>query len=189
MRSSVEWRHPISPCKTRIGLIGARRMVDQGSQVNAMTTAIKNPPSAIDADVLTLAIYDFLTAKKRPVTIDQVELRIYGLSGDWLSRKLVDEFRKRGTFPLVERYLARWRNVLRTSQRRQLEELVESGARRGLWQKSDGPRGEVIGVGAASASSLSALIREFASVKATSAPTKASDRERSSPSAPSLQAR
>lgn len=154
-----------------------------------MTTAISNPPVSVDADVLTLAIYDFLASKKRPVTIDQVELRIYGLSGDWLSRKLVDQFRKRGTFPLVERYLARWRNAQRTSQRRQLEELVENGARRGLWQKSDGPRGDVITVGAASAGALAALIREFAVVKVTSAPAKASGRERSSPNAPSLQAR
>lgn len=154
-----------------------------------MTTAIENPPRSIDADVLMLAIYDFLAAKNRPVTIDQVELRIYGLSGDWLSRKLVDEFRKRGTFPWAERYLARWRNALRTSQRRHLEALVENGARRGLWQKSDGPRGDVIAFGAASAGSLAALIREFAAAKATSAPTTASDRAQPSPSAPSLRAR
>lgn len=140
-----------------------------------MTTAIQNPAASIDADVLTLAIYDFLAAKKRPVTIDQVELRLFGLSGDWLSRKLVDQFRKHGTFPIVERYLARWRSAARTCERRRLEEIIERGVATGLWKTTPGPRGACVALGATSAGSLESLIRKFTAPSINSAREQASD--------------
>lgn len=100
------------------------------------------PLTTIDESVILFAIYDAIAARKMPPTRDQLELRLFGLSSDWLARRLSDAFERWGTFPIVERYLMRWHRPERVRDRARLYDALAAGERRGLWRAEPGARGD-----------------------------------------------
>jgi hypothetical protein len=90
------------------------------------------PTLALDDALLLVAIVEELAARQAPRSLDQIELALWGLSSDWLARKLTAEMRRHGHFALVERYLGRWRRNERSAQRTRLDALVALALDQGL---------------------------------------------------------
>lgn len=112
---------------------------------------------SIDDVPIVLAVADLVTRSRRPLPVDRLELAVYGLSGDWLSRRLLLEFRKYGCFPIVERLLARWVSAERRQDRARLEGVVDLLVGRGVLTTD--PEGRLLGAPGAQ-SGLESLVSE-----------------------------